>query len=287
MHETLRDFLNQTLGAADILSSSPLSGGDINEVVALETTQGTFCVKRNSKHAFPGMFEAEAKGLQALKMNSPFHVPDVLGVCEDEQHQYLILEFIQEGNERREFNLLLGEMLADMHRHSQDTFGLDHDNYIGSLPQHNTLTKTWAGFYAEQRILPQLKQSVDSKLLSPGSARQCERLCEKFDQLFPVESPALLHGDLWSGNYMIDANGTPCLIDPAVYYGHREMDLGMMLLFGGFSNEVFNTYQEVFPLEQGWKERVPLTQLYPLFVHVNLFGGGYVQKVEAIVRSFA
>jgi protein-ribulosamine 3-kinase len=126
----------------------------------------------------------------------------------------------------------------------------------------------------------------DNKRVEAGMAFRFERLFHRLDTLFPTEPPALLHGDLWSGNFLCDTQGRPVLIDPAVYYGHREMDLAMTRLFGGSDAALYAAYTDEWPLERGWEERVDLCNLYPLLVHVNLFGGSYITQVEAVLRRY-
>lgn len=197
------------------------------------------------------------------------------------------MEFVQEGGVTAESPRQLGEDLAKLHRNSAENFGLDQDNYIGSLPQSNAHAVNWAEFFAAQRIEPQLRMAADGNFFSSAERKNFDRLLSRIDDIVPQEKPALIHGDLWSGNYLYDAEGKPVLIDPAVYYGHREMDIAMMHLFGGFAPEVFRSYNERFPLESGWKDRVDFHNLYPLLVHVNLFGGGYAGQVKSILRKFA
>ncbi len=269
-----------------ILSKMPLSGGDINATYKVITDQGTFCVKQNDRDKFPEMLAKEARGLKELAEKSKFHVPEVIGNFEDDTSQYLILEFITSGSKSSEFWNDFGIQLAQMHQQTSDSFGWSEDNYIGSLHQSNGNHSDWSSFYATERILPQIQLAFDSNRINASLVESAERLCNKLPELFPEEASALLHGDLWSGNFMVNAHGNPVLIDPAVYYGHREMDLGMMHLFGGFSDTLFDAYHQAFPLEKNWKERIPLTQLYPLLVHVNLFGEGYVQSAASIIHQY-
>ena len=284
MKVELASFLGNQI---TILSISPLSGGGINNVYKVKTDHGVFCVKQNNKDRFPEMLKKEALGLKNLDEKSQFRIPNVIGTFEDEVHQYLVLEFLESGNPAGAFWEEFGKKLAHLHKVKSDQFGWRTDNYIGSLPQSNKMTLTWNEFYAEERILPQLKHAFDTGHIDQSVIRLGERLCNRLEKLFPKELPSLLHGDLWSGNYMIDTNGTPVLIDPAIYFGHREMDLGMMQLFGGFSEELFTAYNDSYPLENNWQSRISLTQLYPLLVHVNLFGGGYVQSVASVIQKYS
>jgi protein-ribulosamine 3-kinase len=190
------------------------------------------------------------------------------------------------GSKPLDFWAQTGRGLAQLHQHSAGEFGLDHDNYIGSLNQYNQKETDWVEFFVNQRLQNQLRMCSDHGHADAGLLRMFDRLFPKLEQYFPHEPPALLHGDLWSGNYLCGNKGAAYLVDPAVYYGHREMDLAMSLLFGGFDREMYHAYHEVFPLENGWKERVDLCNLYPLLVHVNLFGGSYISQVRAILKRF-
>jgi fructosamine-3-kinase len=194
---------------------------------------------------------------------------------------FLVLERIDAARPRADYDELLGRGLAALHAFGAPVFGLDHDNFIGRLPQVNATLPTWAEFYRARRLEPQLRMAVDRGRASPVMQEAFAHLLPRLEELVgPPETPARLHGDLWGGNAMVDEQGRPCLIDPAVYGGHREVDLAMMRLFGGFGPRVFAAYQEAFPLAPGHQDRMPLYQLYFLLVHVNLFGGAYVIQVE-------
>lgn len=278
----LESGLSQSLNTpVRVLSSGSVGGESINQTFKLETTAGQFFLKQNSAVRFPGMFAAEMKGLNLLAENSEFIVPRPISHLEYGGQQFLVMEWVETGAPLPDSYQDLGRMLAGLHRCSTTSFGLDHDNYIGSLPQSNNQHAAWAEFYWTERLLPQFKLSEASGLGS-GLKDDFNRLEARIGSLFPSESPSLIHGDLWSGNYMISVEG-PTIFDPAVYYGHREMDLAMMKLFGGFPAEVFEAYNDSFPLEAGWEDRIPFGQLYPLMVHVNLFGGSYVSQVQQIL----
>ena len=201
---------------------------------------------------------------------------------------YLALELLVSRGRRPSFDEELGQGLAALHRFGAPRFGLDHDNFIGSLPQSNRPAARWVDFFRAERLEPQLARAVSSGRADRDLRRGFERLFFRLPELVPPEEPpSRLHGDLWAGNLHVDDAGAPCLIDPAAYAGHREMDLGMMRLFGGYSERTFAAYAEAFPLAPGAEERVPLHQLYPLMVHVNLFGGGYGASVERILTRYA
>jgi fructosamine-3-kinase len=271
----------QALGVK-VVASRTLEGGDINEAFAVDLADGhTVFVKTNTT-APRSMFLAESRGLSWLAEATALRIPRVLAVGNSSDGPaFLVLEHIRSAARARDFDEALGRGLAALHRYVAPTFGLDHDNFIGRLPQRNVPRPTWAAFYRENRLQPQLARAVERGLASPAMRRGMERVMETLEVLVgPTEPPARLHGDLWGGNLLADEWGAPCLIDPAVYGGHREMDLAMMRLFGGFGPRVFAAYHEAFPLATGHEERLPLYQLYPLLVHVNLFGKSYVPSVE-------
>jgi len=273
-------------GPVTLKSTVPIGGGSINDGYRLETSAGNFFVKVNSADRFPSMFEAEADGLERLRGTGELRVPEVLAVGEILDVTFLLLEHIDPGERTPIFWERSGRRLAAMHRHTDPEFGSARDNFIGSLKQVNTRTEDWSAFFIHHRLEPQLKMARDKKKVKPGSAFRFERLFGKLDTLFPKEPPALIHGDLWNGNFLCDEEQDPVLIDPAVYFGHREMDVAMSRLFGGFDPEFYRAYNDAWPMEQGWEERMDLCNLYPLLVHVNLFGGSYAQQVDAVLRRF-
>jgi protein-ribulosamine 3-kinase len=279
--ERYRNVIRRQL-ETDILSFSSVGGGSINACFRIETGKGIFFLKENKVNVFPGMFEAEKKGLAILKQANVFVVPQIFSIDEEESFSTLLMEWLERttGNWGD-----AGKKLAQLHKNTSATFGLDHDNYIGSLPQSNTQHTTWSEFYASQRILPQLKLARDHKKIDATLVTKGENFCRALNEIFPVEAPALLHGDLWSGNFFFSTKG-PAIFDPAVYYGHREMDLAMTKLFGGFDDAFYEGYEEAFPLEKSWKSRTDFCNLYPLLVHVNLFGGSYANDVKTILEGF-
>ena len=267
----------------NLIDAKPLSGGDINQVFLLKCDQGNFVVKLNDISKFPGMFAAEVRGLQLLNSTSTFKIPTVIGEGEIENLSYLLMEYISSGQHNSNFWQIFAENLATLHKTTQKEFGLDHDNYIGSLPQKNDYRETASEFYITQRLEPQFKMAS----VNGFQFKNLDKFYEIISEEIPNEPPSLIHGDLWSGNYMVSEKGLPVLIDPAVAFAPREMDLAMMKLFGGFPNEVFESYNVIFPLESGWKNRIPLWQLYYLLVHLNLFGIGYLSSVKSIVSKYS
>jgi protein-ribulosamine 3-kinase len=259
-------------------------GGCINQGGKLTTSAGDFFLKWNDATKFPGMFEAEAKGLQLMGEAKVIHIPKVILEALARPWQFILLEYVEEKTKSPSYWEDLGQQLANLHRNTFSTYGLDHNNYIGSLQQENKISNNWIDFFIEQRLNIQLKLALDNQKTDKGMLHRFERLFKKLPQLLPVEKPSLLHGDLWSGNLITNAMGNPCLIDPAVYYGHREAEIAFTRLFGGFSGTFYESYNHTFPLQPGFAERIDIYNLYPLMVHVNLFGGGYLAEVVSILN---
>jgi fructosamine-3-kinase len=268
---------------AKVAGTRPIGGGDINRADAVTLSDGRrLFVKWNARPP-AGMFAAEARGLAWLEEAKAVRVPRVVAAGAG----FLALELIAAATPARDFDERLGRGLAALHRFGAPRFGLDHDNFIGRLPQDNAAVQGdagWAAFYRERRLEAQLRMAGDGGLATSRMRAGFDRLFAALDDLVgPEEPPSRLHGDLWGGNLLCDDAGAPCLCDPAVYGGHREIDLAMMRLFGGFGPRVFAAYDEAWPLAAGHEERVRLYQLYPLMVHVNLFGGSYVGQVESLL----
>ena len=275
-----------------VASARPVGGGDINRADAVTLADGRRLFVKSNAREPAGMFAAEARGLAWLAEARALRVPEVVA----HGPGFLALELVNfprggvASAPARDFDERLGRGLAALHRFGAPRFGLDHDNFIGRLPQDNAPAGApgWAEFYRARRLEPQLRLAVDEGHASSRMRRGFERLFAALGELVgAAEPPARLHGDLWGGNLLCDEAGAPCLCDPAVYGGHREIDLAMMRLFGGFGARAFAAYAEAWPLADGHAARVALYQLYPLMVHVNLFGGAYVGQVEAALDRLA
>ncbi len=285
--ERLCEQLSRHTGTAvDIEWTRPMGGGSINTAHRLYSNLGRWVVKVNHAERYPGLFAAEADGLERLRATGAVRVPVVVGHGEDHDDAFLLMEHIDGGLPTTASWETLGRAVAGLHRHTATGFGLERDNYIGSLPQRNTREAEWPAFLVQHRLEPLVRQARDAHRLDAAMVRRFERLHGRIGGYFPTEPPALLHGDLWSGNVLHAADGTPVLIDPAVYHGHREMDLAMARLFGGFDEAFFDAYQAAYPLGPGFADRVELAQLYPLLVHVLLFGGGYTTQMDMVLRRF-
>jgi protein-ribulosamine 3-kinase len=290
------DFLKEEVGRAlknftghepQIRDFLPVSGGCINNCFQVRTSHGNYFLKYNDANRYPKMFEAEASGLRLLHDAGAIKVPGVIAAGEVSSLSFLILEWIERGKAAKNFWTDFGSRLASLHRRTSEHFGLNHDNYIGSLAQSNRTSMSWINFFVQERLEPQLKSAIDSGVIGADTVQMAASLFKKLPALLPVEPPSLLHGDLWNGNFIGDEEGHAALIDPAVYYGHREMDLAMTKLFGGFDPEFYSAYHASFPLVKGFEDRIDIHNLYPLLVHVNLFGGSYISQVEKILKTFS
>ena len=270
----------------DINSHTYVGGGSINKALKLDTKKGVFFVKANSKTSFPEMFKKEVQGLNYLRKTDTFQIPEVITYGDIGDNSFLVLDYLESGSMSSNFWDSFAYKLSKLHRNTSDYFGLDHDNYIGSLTQINDTRDSWKEFFIDNRLDVQLKLARDSAFFDRSVVKSFERFYNRIDEIFPIESASLLHGDLWSGNFMVGEDGIPVLIDPAVYFGHREMDLAMSQLFGGFDDELYTAYNKYYPLELGWQKRMNYCNLYPLLVHVNLFGQSYVNSVKSIVSNF-
>lgn len=283
----LPDSIRKTIEAElseEVVSQTSVHGGDINEAAKIKLNSGKqYFVKWNNS-APQNMFEAEKKGLQLLlSAQTKLQIPQVKLSSEN----FLMLEWIEEGGGRQNAAFEFGTELARLHQVSNDKFGLNHDNFIGQLPQSNTPHPNWPDFFALERIEPQIKMGVESGKLTRSVLKDVHSLYRKLGSIFPPEKPALLHGDLWGGNYMFTKNGNTSIYDPAVYFGHREMEIAMTRLFGGFSADFCQGYNEIFSLDSGFNSRVTLCNLYPILVHANLFGGSYCRQAENIIKQYA
>jgi protein-ribulosamine 3-kinase len=257
-------------------------GGDINQAYRLAMTERDYFIKIN-RAEYADMFDKEAKSLNLLQQAEAFIIPKVFKTDVFENQAFLLMEYIT-PLENTENPKNFAENLAKMHHRTNDTFGLDFDNYIGTLTQQNNPQTNWVDFYVNQRLKAQI--NLSNNKLPVDILKKFDKLFDKLPQLLPQDPPALLHGDLWNGNAFYDLQGQAVLVDPAVYYGHREVDLAMMSLFGGFSREIYDIYNHLFPLEPDWQNRLKIYQLYPLLVHFNLFGDTYLSPINQILNFF-
>ncbi len=269
-----------------ILDACVVKGGSINEALKLSTKAGDFFLKWND-HFLPDFFETETKNLALIASTNTIKTPTVIEFGETADAAFLLLNYIAPGIHSFKSMQQFGEQLAQLHLAKNTASGLSYTNYCGLVLQQNNPTQSWTDFFVEYRLRPLVNLAFSRKLISLEEVSLFIKLFASLPQLFPDETPSLLHGDLWNGNFLIDANQTPYLIDPACYFGHREMDISMTLLFGGFDKSFYDAYQTVYPLQAGWRDRMVLWNLYPLLVHLHLFGEPYQQQIKAHLEAIA
>jgi len=284
MNKKLLHFISDLLDSP-IKSYSSISGGDISAAYLVETSNNRFFLKFNPSQVAYSMFDVEKKGLEAIASSNTIAAPKVYHCEKFEQGGILLMEYIEPKNPTTRNYVELGAQLAALHQTKGKNFGWESDNFIGSLHQSNNQHKEWTSFYLEERIWPQLLLAKSKNLLSTTDLPNKEQLYISCKKLLGEVAPSLLHGDLWSGNYVISSDGRPYLIDPAVYLGHHEVDIAMTKLFGGFDNAFYNAYWEHFPRTKNEDKRNDLYQLYYLIVHLNLFGSSYYNSVKRIIDA--
>ncbi len=270
-----------------LTDSRSVGGGCINHAVKIGTSAGDFFLKLNAS-APADMFMKEAAGLNEMRLaNSSLIIPKVIWSKDvDDFPGLLLMEYLQPASSTSGFDERLGRGIAQLHRKTASAYGFYHSNYCGTTVQDNTWTDNWPVFYAERRIWSLIQQIKTTRGMSSDDLKIYEKLIDRMPVLLAHQTiPSLIHGDLWSGNYMYTANG-PALIDPACYFADREMELGMMKLFGGFSGSVWNAYQDEFRLPEGWQQRIRLYQLYPVLNHYLLFGVSYGQQALEIAMEY-
>lgn len=264
-----------------------LSGGSISSAFVLKGEDRAYFLKVNARPDAHEMFVAEQTGLKAIEDTKTIAVPKVHLVDVHDDKAFLLMDYVESKSAGSNELRALGTQLAKLHLNHKDFFGFTGDNFIGSLPQSNTRHSSWAEFYWHERTAPQLKLAEQNKLLNPNEIVPEQDAINLFKELLGNDvKPSIIHGDLWGGNYLISTDGTPYLIDPAVYYGHPMVDIAMSKLFGGFGNEFYTAYHEIIPKTANYNAQIDLYQLYFLLVHLNMFGRSYYSSVAAILKRY-
>lgn len=287
LNDRIKKEIEERLGTV-IRKSESLSGGCINNAQKLVTESGKKYLLKMNDNAPADMFKTEAHGLNELQKANAVRVPGAKIFSE----KYLVTEFIESSTRSNDFFSNFGKQFANLHKYKSSSFGFYEDNYIGSTPQKNLTDgneKTnWTEFYFSKRLLFQLLLCEKNGYADSELKDNFNLLESKIEDILKgsEEDPSLLHGDLWSGNYMADEKGNPCIIDPAVYYGHREADLAMTKLFGGYPEEFYRAYNENYPLKDGWQYRENIYKLYHVLNHLNLFGRGYYGQALSLIKYY-
>lgn len=288
---SIDDALISLFGSKQIAKKEPMAGGDINQAYKLTLIDGTAIFLKTNSQANAEFFAAEAIGLSAIAQTGAIGVPQVLAYGGKAGYSFLLMEYVHSFHRNARYWEIFGQRLAAMHRTdvremvSGGCFGFMQNNYIGMRRQINTTYAKWCDFFRDCRLAPQFQQA--KKYFDKNDLVKIDNLLAHIeDYLVEPEVPSLLHGDLWSGNFITGNDGWAWLIDPAVYVGHAETDIAMTELFGGFSAEFYAAYNEVAPLQSGYKQRRDLYNLYHLLNHLNMFGGSYLGAVKTIIQTY-
>src|SRR6476620_3597256 len=259
----------------------PIGGGSINQTYRIDLQNNSYFCKINSATKFPQLFEKESEGLQLIKSREVIKVPEIIHCFQSFDQQVLILEWITPGKRDKIFWERFGKQLAAIHQNGNEYFGLARNNYMGSVVQINEPSNNWVSFFNERRLQPLMSRCFDNGFLTGKHIEQIDRLIIKLPEIFDdKQTPVLVPGDLWSGNFMCNQASDPVLIDPAVYYGHPSVDLGMSALFGGFDQGFYDSYRYYNPFPLNYGEQWEVCNLYPLLIHLLLFGGSYLRQIE-------
>lgn len=264
----------------------PVKGGSINDTYGIQYGKEKFFCKINDRDTLPDLFTKEAKAMGYLGMTKKIRLPKIIDVLYTESHQILLMEWIDTTRPTSLSWEKLAEQLAAIHGCTANHFGWFEDNYFGSTIQHNIQSKSWINFFIDYRLVPQMKMGYDQDLLDKKDLLGFQRLFNKLSDIFPNNVPRLLHGDLWYGNILFDTHGNPVLIDPAIYYGHEAMDIGLSQLFGGVDARFYEVYTHIMDLDPNFEEQCKIANLYPLLMHLNLFGKSYYSSISETIHSF-
>lgn len=284
---SIRQKLMERFPNTTEIQFGPVGGGCINETYQLSFGNDRCFCKINSATKFPQLFEREANGLKLIAKQKRIKVPEVIDCFEADGQQVLLLEWIEEGERTEDFWKKFGEQLAALHQVSHEYFGLQENNYMGSVPQLNEPSNEWIGFFIGKRLQPLVEKCLLLKLLTPLHQSRFENLYKHLPDIFETQSkPSLLHGDLWSGNFMCSQTSEAVLIDTAVYFGHPSIDLGMTTLFGGFRPGFYEAYHHYSAFPPNYREQWEVCNLYPLLIHLLLFGTGYRRQIEQTLNNY-
>lgn len=293
-YDSLKTGIKACFGEnTEIIKRSYIGGGDINDACSLTLSNGRKVFLKSNTIANKSFFDAEEAGIEAITLTETIKTPKLIckGIDKEGNFSFLMMEMVEADRKSKDFWEVFGRELAAMHLSdtlrytSLGRYGFIMDNYIGASKQINDGRESWIEFFRECRLKPQIRMA--ERYFDGGMMKSMMMLLERLpDLLIEPKKPALLHGDLWSGNYIIGNDGKAWLIDPAAYVGHAEADLAMTELFGRFSQDFYRAYEEINPLQEGYKDRKDLYNLYHMLNHLNLFGYSYYSAVASIVKKY-
>lgn len=282
--ELIHQFLN-SYHQKTVKLISAVGGGSINETYRYSVDHHEFFIKYNNQ--VEGVIEKEVEGLKAISSLNAISTPEVIVFDKIAGYELVVLPFISEGLKTSKAWENFGRQLAQMHAQPAPFFGWHQNNFIGSLSQANIKTYHFIDFFVHQRLKPQIELAQNQQYLTAQELNQFEKLFEKLKDILPDSQPSLVHGDLWSGNFIIGEQDAPYLIDPSIHYNYRETDIAFTHLFGAFDSKFYEAYNQHFPLAPGFQERIALYNIYPLLVHLNLFGPGYYHAVMNNLKYYS
>ena len=291
LRASVQRLVQQGMGpAVQLTQIHPISGGCINEACIVETNIGRSLFLKWNRHAIEGLLASEIVGLEAIRETGAIRVPEIIGhdVTPDGL-SFLVLEWIDSQSPSKHFEADLGCRLASLHRLGEaEQYGFAQQNFIGTTMQPNGWHADWLEFWKTSRMGVQLTLARENGYGDQAFSRLGDRLMVRMDSMLSDSlRPSLIHGDLWSGNFLADEKGFPVLLDPAAYYADREAEFGMLTLFGGLSDSFYDAYREAWPLAAGAEERIEIYRLYHLLNHLNLFGATYLSDCLKIMRKYS
>lgn len=268
-----------------------IGGNGRDEIYLIQNADNDKLIVKLTTGSADDIISVEAHGLTLLAETNTVDTAKIHHVSD----HCIVMDYLYGHGQSADYWQSLGSQLAKLHRAPQPPqagnedpmYGLDRDNYCGKGRQLNQLCVDGHAFFCDYRLLNQARLAYDNGFLESPWIIYLESICERLTELIPTQPASLLHGDLWSGNLLVNKKGLPALIDPAVYYGWREADIAMTLLFGGFPHDFYNSYNEIWPLEYDWRNRVPLYNLYHLLNHLNIFGVSYLEQVQSTISRYA
>lgn len=262
---------------------TPMAGGCISQAWLVQAKNGEQIFIKYLDDVPERFYESEVEGLDYLGRVGNVVVPQVLGYGKS----FIAMEYVTPAAQKPDFWEQLGHQLARLHGVTREQFGFVNDNYCGTSIQRNTYESDGYTFFGQHRLIYQADLALQNESLSPKQYEQILNIADQLGEWIPNQPASLLHGDLWSGNVHVSSKGEPVFIDPAVYFAWAEIDIAMTKLFGGFPDRFYQAYQEVRPLESAWQDRLSLYNLYPLLNHLNLFGSGYLDSIDVILKRYA
>lgn len=288
----METFIKETLvkrgDTSNIHSLTRVSGGDINQSFYVETEKRSYFIKCNENVA-AHFFEVEAEGLKLIQNTEAIKVPEVYhyDIPQKGERAALVMEWIEPGLDSSSAASNFGQQLAEMHNNTSERYGYGKPTFVGELDQHNEWCSTWTSYYGQYRLGKQLEIGLTKGTISGRRKERLEKLIKRLTNLIPDRPQAsLLHGDLWGGNWMIDRDGKPVLIDPSILYGDHAFELAFTELFGGFPHAFYDAYNAQFPLPDDYEDTKPVYQLFYLLVHLNIFGESYGPNVDRILKHY-